>query len=267
MTQPTALPSGEDRHGRRYDDERARVALEMLLDLRRRAEACPQVAESDAHFAAMAAGFLVRGILGWAAEALGLLYDAREGQRPPVEQARLIIARTLELGLPVMQPSANTALTSALRALNGGQVDALVEKSERRRRGEATYDKAVAELSMLMWVRWQHGLGRPVKEAEEKLADAVGQDRSTLQKWRPELSKIFGEEQVARKLDYAKRLGRVEAAKEAGAPGAEALRFGDDPDGRCLLEAFLETPRSLEAAVALRRRGMQKRRVEKSSEK
>ncbi len=243
----------------RFDDETARRLFETLLAMRRKAEACPEEAKRAAEFAAHAAGLLSRGVLGWAAEALGLLYSDDEARRPPVEEARNIIATTVRLGLPVMQPSASYALASALVALNAGQVDPLLRPSKPRRRGARPMDTAEAELRMLMWVRWQYGLGRRVGHAEADLLMELNVPPSdiltldAIKKWRTELPKIFGEDYVARALDRAERLGRVEAAKQAGVPEAEAVYFGDDPEG--LFWAASNTPRSLDAVKALRRRG------------
>lgn len=236
-----------------FDDEAAKRWFETLLNLRRMAEVRPEEAKRAAEIAARTAGMLSRGVLGWAAEALGLLYSDDEARRPPVEEARRIIVSTLRLGLPMMQPSAENALACALLALNAGQVDPLLRPSRPGRRGVAPYDTAWAELSMLMWVRWQHGRGQRVGNAEAELAKTLNSTPATIQKWRTELPKVFGEEQVARALDNAERLGRVEAAKQAGVPEAEAIHSGDDQEG--FQWAWFNTPRSLDAVKALRRRG------------
>jgi hypothetical protein len=259
MTAAT-VPGGDGTaSNERFDDETARRWFETLLEMRRMAEARPEEAKRAAEFAAHAAGLLSRGVLGWAAEALGLLYSDDEPRRPPVEEARDVIATTVRLGLPVMQPSAKYALASALVALNAGQVDPLLRPSQPGRRGVRPFDTAVAELRMLMWVRWQHGLGRRVGHAEADLLRELNAPPAAIltldaiKKWRTELPKIFGEEYVARALDRAERLGRVEAAKQAGVPEAEAASFGDDPEG--LFWAASNTPQSLDAVKALRRRG------------
>lgn len=268
MTEVTVPPGGGSCN-ERYSDEQARTALDTLLGLRRKAEDCPEAAEGHALVAAMFAGLFLRGILSWAAEALGLLFDADEARRPPVEEARWIVARTLDLGLPVMEPSTKAALAHALRALNAGQVDPLVAPSKMGRRGEGPYDKASAELRMLMWVRWQHGLGRRVGEAEAELSAAAGHlTLGAFDKWEKELSKVFGEEHVQRKLHSAECMGRFEAAREAGVPEAEAMSLAKGAEGVDFRDwAFLDTPRSLDAVAALRRRGAGKRRVPKSGYK
>ncbi len=254
MTTATVSPDGDGTFsGEQLDDEAARRWFEVLLSVRRTAEDRPEQAARAAEFAAHAAGLLSRGVLGWAAEALGLLYSDDEAQRPPVEEERRIIASTRRFGLPVMQPSAKNALADALLALNADQVDPLLRPSRPGRRGGRPYDTAWAELSMLMWVRWQHGRGRRVADAEAELATTLNSTPATIQKWRTELPKVFGEKQVARALDNAERLGRVEAAKEAGLPEAEATNSGDDPEG--FHWAVANTPRSLDPAKAMRRRG------------
>src|SRR3712207_3124025 len=106
-TADATIQSGEGGfRDERYSDDQARAAFEMVLSYRRKAEEHPEAAEDHALSSAMIAGELMRGIMLWAAEALGFLYDPAEAQRPPVEEACWIIARTLDLGLPVMQPSA-----------------------------------------------------------------------------------------------------------------------------------------------------------------
>ena len=229
MTTATVPPGGDGTFsGERLDDEAARRLFEVLLSVRRMAEDRPEQAARAAEFAARTAGLLSRGVLGWAAEALGLLYSDDEARR--VEEARNIIATTVRLGLPVMQPSASYALASALVALNAGQVDPLLRPSRTGRRGVRPFDTAVAELRMLMWVRWQHGLGRRVGHAEADLLrelNAPPSDIVTLdaiKKWRMELPKIFGKKYVAKALERAERLGRVEAAKQAGVPEAKVYR-------------------------------------------
>ena len=267
MTEVTVPPGGGSCN-ERYSEGQARIALDTLLGLRRKAEECPEAAEGHALVAAMSAGLFVRGILSWAAEALGLLYDADEARRPPVEEARWIVARTLDLGLPVMQPSARAALADALRALNAGQVDPLVAPKVGRR-GKGPYDRALAELRMLMWVRWQHGLGRRVAEAKAELSEAAGRlTPGAFDKWEKELSKVYGKEYVQRKLQSAECMGRFDAARKAGVPEAEAMGLAKGADGVDFRDwAFLYTPRSLDAVVALRRSGTGKRRILKSGDK
>ena len=110
----------------------------------------------------------------------------------PLEERRRLIAENVDLGLPVVQDKERMELANALRALNGGQEDPFVRKTSTGRRRAAPFAAAEAELDLLKWIRWQHGLGRKVADAETDVAQAVGRTREAIQKWRAELPKVFG---------------------------------------------------------------------------
>ena len=98
----------------------------------------------------------------------------------------------------------------ALDGLNAGDVAPIMERNSGRR-GEAPELSAKADLGVLKWIRWQHGLGRTVEDALEAAAEVLGITSSAIKQWPKRLEKVFGEERVASELELAEKVGRWEA--------------------------------------------------------
>jgi hypothetical protein len=194
--------------GRLSDDE-VRDHVEMLLARRRAAEA----GEPYALAVFLEFNELAHGLMGGFAQEQGIRFPSEEFADLPSEQILDLIIRTLSLGVPIMQAEGLQMLTAALQGLKAGHVAPLLEKIGKRRR-LAPHVSAEIELLMLMWVRWQHGRGRKVSEAEAELADQVGLTPQTIRKWPKELFKVYGESAVRSYLERAEAIGRTEAAGE-----------------------------------------------------
>lgn len=190
----------------RVEDDQARALLEQILDLRRDAALHPD----DRRFASAAASELRRlviGIGGWAVARMARTVTHEQFASLPVEEKRSIIARHLRH--PLMQPGAADDLATALIALNGGQVNALLEPSVTGRRRAYPFDAARLELQMLAWLRWRKGRGDQVRGSRETLAAAICRTPAVFDQWNRELTKLFGRDLVRRELDDAERAGRA----------------------------------------------------------
>jgi len=161
-----------------------------------------------------------------------------------------------------MQAGALRMLIAALLALKAGHVSPLLQKLGKRRR-LAPHVSAAIERQMLMWVRWQHGIGRKVCDAENELADQVGLSPQTIRKWRTELFKVYGESVVRSHLERAEAIGRTQAE------GEDFANFTHlDPEAaRELWTASFCLQRDLSMLVERRKRAIAKREHSNRGEK
>jgi hypothetical protein len=244
----------EDRN--RLSDDEAIAMLQTLLTLRREAEAVPISFRHAAYGAVLESGILVRGIIGWAARDLGLWPSKEEYERLSAEDRRALLSVSIAFGLPILQFQAASEIADALIGLNGGEEQELLRKSGVGRRRAEPFQAADAEFDLLKYIRWQHGRGRKVADAEAEVAQAVGCTIDAIRKWRTEIVKVFGERRVHWHLMLAEAVGIVET------------RLGDDVDfepwesnaGHWLWLASQQIPRDIHPVVARRRHAIAKRR-------
>jgi hypothetical protein len=209
--------------------EAARAYFERMLRLRAAAAAEPDKAPEYARQAIGVAWGLNNFLLGWAALAAGSACEFETYAGASEAERRLMLAKALGQGLPIMGAEAADELRLALEALNGGQVHPLLAPAQTGRKRKYPYLSAVAELQMLAWMRCEKGLGRKVRDAEEDLADAVGRSRETFRQWRRSLPKVFGEMLVRDVLDTAERYGRDRLAAHPFPPAYDPSDPNDKP--------------------------------------
>jgi len=237
-------------------DRAARAHLSMLLRMRARADAGDPPGRHEAFVAAMACSELVREVMGWAAGALGLTYSSSAYARVSVKEVRALIIATIALGLPILQEEAREALLEALVALNAGRALPLVHGTLDRRR-TAPHRSAEAELGLLMWIRWQHGLGRKVSDAKIDVARETGCSLNAVEKWRAPLEKVFGKWRVEWQLRIAEEIGRFEAA---GKDITDVWPWSSE-QGHMFWISLLTLERHLAPLVEKRRAAIRKRSI------
>jgi hypothetical protein len=159
--------------------------------------------------------------MGWVARSQGLQHAPHEYAKLTHEQVLDLVAKALRLGLP-MQAEARGLLIEAIEGLKAGQVVPLFRKTGKRR-GVAPQQSAQVELRMLMWVRWQHGLGRKIYDAETELEVRAEVSRQAIRKWPAELGKVYGKAKVASALERAEAIGRAEKL------GKDRANFSHEP--------------------------------------
>ena len=125
---PPDFPVGFGR-GRLSDDE-ARVSLERLLALRRRAE---EGESCDLQGALEFAGF-ANGVMNLVALSQHISLSAGEFAKLSVQQTRTLIITTLKLGLPIMQSESRQLLIEALDEVQAGSVSSFLQPTVKRRR-------------------------------------------------------------------------------------------------------------------------------------
>jgi hypothetical protein len=285
-TAPDPRRSAPDRSrtsdSERLEDDEAFELLRMILVLRREVEQDGKAVLQRADYAAAFCYQLVRGLMGWGAERIGFLMPPSDYAKLPLEERRRLTAENILLGLPVFQDKERMELVHGLRALNLGQEDPFVRKTNTGRRRAAPGAAALAELDLLKWVRWQHGLGRKVADAETDVAQAVGCTREAIQKWRAELPKVFGAAFVRNELELAQDIGEFEARQiRAGRWPANGVLELDDvlqlilsddlpwasDRGHELCMGWACFDRDLSEIAERRRAAVAKRRVAKSGDK
>lgn len=239
-----------------WSDRRIRGMVEDLLRMRREAEAGKPPSLHDAYRAASHCARLLEALLSWAATKLGLRLSPEEWRRLPNAEKRALLARTLMLGLPILQPKACHELPLALEATNAGASPPLLQRKVGRRR-RAPELAAYAELELLRWIRWQHGLGRKVADAEDEVARECRLTREAVQRWRSELPKVYGEHRVRRALQLAERVGRYE---RSGRTWTEINRRESD-DNEMLCQAASGLERDLDTLIWMRGVAIAKRRL------
>ncbi len=233
-------------------DEALRGMLETLLSARRLNNGGASLDIEGPMVALSTAARLTREAVTWAAKTEGLLLSPEVYQSLPAHDRRWHIMYWLNYGLPIFQGEAARELVEGLFALNAGHAIPLLEKRKLGRRRIAPHDAATAELGILTWIRWQHGLGRKVADTEAQAAAAVGCTPTSFQRWRVELRKIFPSTFIGHRLDYAEEQGRLEA-------------IGQTPELQSYIGNFYHSKlqdsfKDLEALVKMRRASIQKRR-------
>ena len=196
---------------------------------------------------------LAHGLMSGFAQAQGIQFSPKYSLISRGKRFSDLIIRTLTLGVPIMQAEALQMLIMALQGLKAGHVAPLLQKTGKRRR-LAPHVSAAMELKMLMWVRWQHGLGRKVSEAEQDLADQVKLTPQTIRKWLAELFKVYGKPVVRSLLERAEAIGRTEAA------GDDFVNFShlDPKTARELWTASFCLQRELPLLVEMRKKAIAK---------
>jgi hypothetical protein len=129
------------------------------------------------------------------------------------------------------------------------------------------YDATEGELDMLLWTRWQHGLGRRVADAETDVAQAVSCTREAVQKWRAKVSEVFGPDRVRDRLKAAELVGRHEARAGGRGLGMADYRPWQSDGHFALYMTSILLERDLGRIAARRRAAVAKRRVAKSEDK
>src|SRR5882724_5383808 len=117
---------------RPLSDKEAGDLLDTILTLRRDASNEPD----NRKYVSAAISFLQRlteGVGGWAVEQYAGTLMPEQFDVLPVEAKRALIAR--HLTTPLMQPGATKELSAALIALNGDQIDPLLQPTDSGRRG------------------------------------------------------------------------------------------------------------------------------------
>jgi hypothetical protein len=267
----------------RLEDDDAFEMLESILELRRKVEQDGKAGRHRATIAAKYCDALIRGIMGWAAELLGFLRPPAVDAQLPLEDRRRLAAVTIALGLPVFNFKDRMEIADGLLAKNWGQEDPFLRTTKTGRRGAAPGTAARAKLDLLKWIRWQHGIGRKVADAETDVAQAVGCTREAIQKWHAELPKVFGEAFVRDQLALAERIGALEGPADGRAdhrPGDSERELGlmlwttlvnhrpfDSDLGHVLCMASANLDRDLSKIAERRRAAVAKRRVAKSEDK
>jgi hypothetical protein len=185
-------------------DDEARKALETILRLRRSAQLHKQIAISILpRVSALAAG-----IGGDAAANLLGTVSATEYGALPVEWKRGLIASSLQG--PLLQPGAADDLNDALRALNGGQVNSILQPSQTRRRGSKPSDVRSIELHILCWIEWRRGQGASKAKAIADLKVTIGTDEKSLDKNLKKLRSEFPIGHVDWVLEQSRKIGEME---------------------------------------------------------
>jgi hypothetical protein len=102
-------------------------------------------------------------------------------------------------------------IIDALGALSAGYVAPILQRKKGRRRAQP-HRTAQAERELLVWIRYQHGFGRRVADAEAEVANATGCTREAIAKWPRELAKVYGKGVLHTALALAEEVGRIEAS-------------------------------------------------------
>ena len=132
---------------------------------------------------------------------------------------RRYVAKTLDAGC-VVPPDLGLTLSSALRALNQGEVQPLLEPV-RSGRWRDPYSLAQLRYRALLHVhlRWGRGLKKAV--AQEEVAQALGTSLKNLQKWeRSWVPEIVGD--IRNQLAITRRIGRLARQHPDGLPEEHA---------------------------------------------
>jgi hypothetical protein len=214
--------------------------------------------QAEAAYASLLGIKILRELLDWLARDLQLKASPQEIGTLTAQRARELIVRSLRRGLPIFDPDLGAELADALEALNAGYTAPLLQRKAGRR-GMAPHEAARAELGLLKWVRWQHGLGRKVGEAEAEVAAAACCTVAAIQKWPTELAKVYPPEHIRLKLKQAEDVGRREAE-------GWSLRDADNMTYE-LLRAWGGLRRDLSELVKSRRAAISSRHVAKSRDR
>jgi len=238
-------------------DEDLRDTFDTLLRTRRLASIRHFRTPTRAMLALARAAFVLREVGDWAVRELDLVCSPAAYQLLSPERRRQRIRQCLKFQLPIMQPQAWAELDRGLAALDLGETEKLLQPTKTRRRRASPARIVEAERGILLWIEWQHGLGRKKKNVEAEVASAIGCSAALFAKWKVDLVRIYGHEAFYNALFEAQRLGRSEAypdlskANEATAEGV-IRRF-----------TAITLERDLAVLVARFRAGSQKRRMPK----
>ena len=165
---------------------------------------------------------LARGLAGWALPIVERAPTTAGDTAPPEEERREWVASMLEWA-PLLPRSVVGELAGSLRALNGGQINPLLQPSKSTRRGPARYDKTRAELRLLCWISWQVGRGRKQYEAEEEVRETCCISKANFGQWRHKV--------LPRHLPTAVINSNLAVARGIGEEQRELEARGLEPDG------------------------------------
>jgi hypothetical protein len=211
-----------------YDE--AREDFEKLLDFRRAAESEEPPCSGKENEAIEIGAKLFRNLLDWPARRIGLLLPPEDFRALDRAFVRFAMAFAIETGIPILQPELRKEASRGIRALNGGQVEPLLAPNCLGRRGVAPYQAAEAEFALLKWIRWRHGLGWKVGDAEMDVAKAIGQTTQVIANWKRELCKVYGRFSVLLALCFAEQVGQYEATGQS---------WADYPCGRSWFDTMI----------------------------
>lgn len=228
----------------------ARSAHELLAPLlryNRRARAGHRLGRHVAIIAALGYAELTRNLMTWVASEVGLLHSPEKYSKLSPQEKRFILIIYASLQLPILQDELFKEFCDGLAALNATQTEPLFMKTGARR-GAIRHLIAEAEFRLLIWIRYQHGLGRKVIDAEEEVGEAIGCSRDTIHNWLKELIKVYGAQHVHSRLYGAQMIGELEARS---GPGALPWPWSSD-QGHALAMQSLGLERDLQSIAASR---------------
>jgi hypothetical protein len=196
------------RSGRRarIDDTMISDIIKEMLEVRRRSDSGLTLNGLHILRLLILAPEIFRALAQPVADYLDIKLQPDDFYDRPVEDTRIVMARTIENGLPLPR-GVSAYLGRSLRSLNAGYIEAILRKTAGRK-GAAPHIVGEAKLRLLMWIRYQHGLGRKISEAQAEVASQIGRTYEAISKWYRDACDLFGGEYVASLLDIAQRIGR-----------------------------------------------------------
>lgn len=193
-------------------DACARELLERLLHDRSMAHINPALPRRWIGHDLQNAKTLFEGLLAWVDVELCGRGSFDAGPSPDAPARRESIALRLESGLP-LPDWARGEIVHALRALNSGQVDAIVSPERSTSRARKPADKIAAQIRILTWIEWEAGRVGLKHEAKSKAALAIGRSPEVFDQWL-HVELRDRRETFARALQWARWHGEAEARGE-----------------------------------------------------
>ena len=191
---------------------------------------------------------LTRNLMTWVVSEVGLLHSPEEGTASSHRRKNGLSSSSAHpYSCPFSRTNFSRNSVTALRRSTQLRQSRSLEDCARR--GAIRHLIAEAEFRLLISIRYQHGLGRKVIDAEEEVAEAVGCSRDTIHNWLKELIKVFGAQRVHSRLDGAQMIGELEARS---GPGALFWPWSSDR-GHALAMQSLGLERDLQSIAASRR--------------
>jgi hypothetical protein len=217
-------------------DDTLREIFEKLLEIRKAVEAGVAIDPVKANILSSNALSLFRELMRPISTLLKIELMSEDNCYSSVEECRRTIAQTVRSGLPFPRRVAHF-LANQLEALNLGYTHDIFQKTPGRR-GTMPHLIAEGQLKLLMWIRYQHGRGQKVADAESEVAGRIGRTHEAISKWPKELSRLYGEAHFRTLLNHAEQIGRWEIA------GTSPTLTERDPKS---LEVFFSLERDIES--------------------